>query len=129
MKSSKTYSTLLVFIILIIPHMLHYVGCKKNHLISFDNLKTSLFITRGITVVLLTLWINYFILNGKNTLKSWIPPTNLGLYLGTSLVIIGQILNFSVYNTLGVNGVYYGIEYNKVKIKTKKKSFSIFIIR
>ena len=92
MKLSKTNYFILFLIILTIPHILHYIGCKKNNLISFDNLKYSLIFIRGLTLVLGLLWINYFILNGKNTLKSLITPTQLGLYIVTTLALICQFL-------------------------------------
>jgi len=128
MKLSKTNYFLLFLIILTIPHILHYIGCKKNDLISFNNLKYSLIFIRGLTIVLGLLWINYFILNGKNTLNNWIPPTNIGLYIGTSFAIIGQFLNYSVYKTLGTDGVYYGLEYGKVKYKEKKIVFPYSVL-
>ena len=114
MNLSKTNYFLLFLIILTIPHILHYIGCKKNDLISFDKLKYSLIFIRALTLLLGLLWINYFILNGKNTLNNWIPPTNIGLYIGTSFVIIGLFIDIASKTVLGVPSLTEGSTYTLV---------------
>lgn len=39
--------------------------------------------------------------------------TSLLTYILVAAFVSGQILNFSVYNTIGFNGVYYGIKFGK----------------
>lgn len=51
----------------------------------------------------------------------------LYILIGGALVVIGQILNFAVYSKLGVKGVYYGIQYKKVKFRRFIDEFPFYI--
>lgn len=49
------------------------------------------------------------------TLKLWLSPLLVLNIIGLLCIFIGQLLNISVYMTIGIDGVYYINEFDKSK--------------
>jgi len=59
---------------------------------------------------------------------SFFSTSWIAMIFGTLLLLVGQFLNASVYSTLGIKGVYYGIQYGTVvpkKLSTETFPFCL----
>ena len=104
---------ILIFSILF-QNYLFYFGCHSSDCsISHSTLKDILIFNRALSYVLV---FSYIKLVYGNIFHAF-PIYNV---LAISLISIGQFLNFMVYNKLGTNNVYYGIEYG---VNDKKQEY------
>ena len=97
----------ILYVLIAVQTMLFYVGCHEQcYIPSQPHLKTLLTYNRITTLVLFFLWIHLsygFISFSINRIY---------LVIGLILIVLGQLLNMSVYKAISVDGVYYIGQYD-----------------
>lgn len=104
-----SHLVLILFVISIaIQTFLYYVGCRNQCIIPNHGLfKSILIINRIVSYVLYLVWIKLYFgqIFGSRT---WI------LIVAAIVYLLGQGLTASAFNTLTIDGIYYGMEYGKI---------------
>ena len=59
--------------------------------------------------------------------NNYFSTNYFNIYIGWLFILLGQVLNISVYYKLGVKGVYYGIQYKTVKFRKIFNEFPFYI--
>jgi hypothetical protein len=103
-------STLLVIPCICVPNLFYFMVCRNIRLLSFQISTFFCIMLRFISMVVAGLWLKFNIFD----IYGLLPTTDVG-WIGIPCIIYGQVLNISVFATLGLKGVYYGKEFGVLK--------------
>ena len=98
-------STLFLLVIIISSPVLFYF--KERLFSNQKHLMITLIIVKLVSIIYTIIYVYVYYGKKAINLKSY----NV-LFISALFIILGQLLNLSVYYKLGFNGVYYGNEYN-----------------
>lgn len=107
--------TLVLVPFILYHHYLFYIGCKTPEKTTSNNISNRLIVSRIFLNILLVMWLWIVVMKQNFDKINPFLQGAWGMYLGVPLIILGQLLNFSLYYTIGYEGVNYGLENGKIK--------------